>query len=373
MRATTATIDLAALARNLERARQAAPQSRVLAVVKADGYGHGLERVALALRAADGFGVATLTDAERIRRLGLRQRVVLLSGFDEAKDLLDLRALQVDPVIHHESQLRLLEADRKAKPMRVWLKFNTGMNRLGFQPAEARRSYERLRALPWIDPDIVLMTHFASADEPDAGDTLAQCERFAALTEGLPGPRSLANSAALQRFPATHADWVRPGGWLYGMSTFSDRSGAELGLEPAMSLGTRLIAINQLAAGDRIGYGGSYRCPEAMRVGIAAIGYGDGYPRALPSGTPILVAGRRASTVGRVSMDLVAIDLRAVPEAEVGSEVIAWGPTLPVEHIAAAAGTIGYELTCGVTRRVAFAEAGAALSPQTPRVRRSAG
>jgi alanine racemase len=199
------------------------------------------------------------------------------------------------------------------------------------------------------------MTHFACADENDRELTELQMQRFQTALEGLPGERSLANSAALQAFPASHHDWVRPGGMLYGLSTFARRMGRDLGLRPAMSLSTRLISVRDCAAGDRIGYGGSYTCPHAMRVGIAAIGYGDGYPRHAPSGTPVRVAGQSASVVGRVSMDLLAIDLSAAPAAEVGSDVLLWGPALPVERIAEAAGTIGYELVCGVTRRVQFA------------------
>lgn len=364
MRATTATIHLPALRHNLDRVRRLAPRSKVMAVVKADGYGHGLERVAAALSGADAFGVATLADAERLRRAGLRHRIVLFPGFDEAGDLPLVRELGIDCVLHHESQLRLLEQAPAGPPIALWIKLDTGMNRLGFRPCEARRVYERARALAGVG-EIRWMTHFASADEYDREQTEEQVARFTAALRGLPGERSLCNSAALQAFPAYHADWVRPGGMLYGLSTFRGRSGRDLGLEPAMSLSTRLIAVRACEAGERIGYGGSYTCPRAMRVGIAAIGYGDGYPRHAPSGTPVRVAGQTASVVGRVSMDLLAIDLTAAPAADVGSEVLLWGPELPVEHIAEAAGTIGYELVCGVTRRVQFATTGSELRPLT--------
>lgn len=355
MRATTATVHLDALRHNLRRVRSLAPSARVMAVVKADGYGHGLERVARALGQADAFGVATLSDAERLRLCGMEHRIVLLSGFDESADLPLMREWRIDSVVHHESQLRLLERMRPAGPLSLWIKIDTGMHRLGFPPQQAAAVYQRLRALGGVS-EIRWMTHFASADENDRELSEMQMQRFQSAIGNLPGQRSLANSAALQAFPESHGDWVRPGGMLYGLSTFSRRMGQDLGLRPAMSLSTRLIAVHERDAGERIGYGGAYTCPHRMRIGIAAIGYGDGYPRHAPSGTPVRVAGQVASVVGRVSMDLLAIDLDAAPAAEVGSEVLLWGPELPVERIAQAAGTIGYELVCGVTRRVQFAE-----------------
>lgn len=358
MRATTATIHLDALRHNLKRVRSLAPRSKVMAVVKADGYGHGLERVAGALAGADAFGVATLTDAERLRLTGFQHRIVLLPGFDEASDLALLREWRVDSVIHHESQLALLERSPHGAPQNLWIKLDTGMHRLGFAPEQARRVYERVKALRQAG-EVRWMTHFACADENDREATEGQMQRFIDAIAELPGERSLANSAALQAFPASHGDWVRPGGMLYGLSTFARRMGQDLGLKPAMSMTTRLISIQQLAAGDCVGYGGTWRCPQAMRIGIAAIGYGDGYPRHAPSGAPVKVAGQPASVVGRVSMDLLAIDLQTAPAAEIGSEVLLWGPELPVERVAEAAGTIGYELVCGVTRRVQFAQADA--------------
>ncbi|MCB1613810.1 MAG: alanine racemase [Xanthomonadales bacterium] len=354
MRATTATIHLAALRHNLQRVRALAPRSRVMAVVKADGYGHGLERVAQALSAADAFGVATLTDAERLRRAGHGHRIVLLSGFDETRDLALVHELQVDCVLHHEYQLALLERTAVNKALSLWVKIDTGMHRLGFAPEQAQRVYQRLRALPQVG-EIRWMTHFACADENDREQTEAQMQRFGKAIEALPGERSLANSAALQAFPDSQGDWVRPGGMLYGLSTFARKMGCDLGLQPAMSLSTRLISVQTLAEGERVGYGGTYVCPHAMRIGIAAIGYGDGYPRHAPSGTPVKIDGQTAKVIGRVSMDLLAIDLSTAPCAGIGSEVLLWGPELPVERIAEMAGTIGYELVCGVTRRVQFA------------------
>lgn len=354
-RPTAATIHLDALRQNLATVRALAPRSRVLAVVKADGYGHGLERVARALRDANAFGVAALSDAERLRAAGLSQRIVLLSGFDEPSDLAQLRRLDTDTVVHHEEQLRMLEADAGA-PLRLWLKLDTGMHRLGFAPAQARTLHSRLRGLRNVDPDIVLMTHFARSDEFEGDATRRQIEAFEAATRDLPGARSLSNSAGVLGWPRAHADWVRPGGALYGLSPVAGKSGPDLGLQPAMTLTTRLIAINRVARGECVGYGGAYACPEDMDLGIAAIGYGDGYPRLAAQGTVVRVNGVRAPIVGRVSMDLLAIDLRGLPQARVGDPVVLWGRGLPIEDVAAAAGTIGYELACGITRRVRFVE-----------------
>ncbi|MFN3842698.1 MAG: alanine racemase [Rehaibacterium terrae] len=355
-RPTSATIHLDALRHNLARVRALAPRSRVMAVVKADGYGHGLERVARALEGADAFGVASLADAERLRAAGLSQRIVLLSGFDEPADLPLLRRLSLDTVVHHAAQLAMLEADAGGAPIRCWLKIDSGMHRLGFPPDEVAAVHARLRALPGVDTDIALMTHFASSDEFAGDQTREQIARFAAATATLSGERSLANSAAVLGWPDAHADWVRPGGALYGISVVGGKTGADFGLRPAMTLSSRLIAINRVRGGEKVGYGASWQCPEDMPVGVVALGYGDGYPRHAPSGTPMLVNGVRAPIIGRVSMDLITLDLRGAPDARVGDPVVAWGEGLPVEEIAAAAGTIGYELVCSITRRVRFVE-----------------
>ena len=358
-RPTTVTIDLDALRHNLARVRELAPRSKVMAVVKADGYGHGLERVAAALAEADAFGVAALSDAERLREAGLHNRIVLLSGIDEPADLAQLRALDVDTVIHHETQLAMLEADRGEAPLRVWLKFDTGMHRLGFDPALAPSLHARLRALPQVDEEIVAMSHFASSDDFCGAQTVAQLQRFgSSVGATLAAPVSLSNSAAVLGWPDAHRDWVRAGGALYGLSVVDGKTGADFGLRAVMTLSTKLIAINRVAKGERVGYSATWECPEDMDVGVAAIGYGDGYPRTVASGTPVLVNGQRAPLVGRVSMDLMTIDLRTLPNAKVGDEVTLWGPELPVEDIAAAAGTISYELTCSITRRVRAATTG---------------
>jgi alanine racemase len=355
-RTALATIHLGALRRNLARVRELAGNAKVMAVVKADGYGHGLERVGRALADADAFGVAALGDGLRLRAAGIAKRIVVLSGPDEAGDLSEFRRLQLDAVIHHESQLVWLEADRDARPLRVWLKIDTGMHRLGFAPDAARAAHARLRALANVDPDIVLMTHFAASDEFDSPVTPAQIAAFDAATQGLTGARTLANSAGVLGWRQARNDWVRVGGLLYGLSAVEVKSGAVLGFEPAMTLSAKLIAVNRVVRGERVGYAATFECPEDMSIGVAAIGYGDGYPRSAPSGTPVLVKGRRAALAGRVSMDLLAIDLRNVPDAKVGDRVVLWSRDLPVEEIAARAGTIGYDLTCGMTKRVLFVE-----------------
>lgn len=361
-RPTSATIHLDALRHNLARVRALAPGSKVMAVVKADGYGHGLERVARALAGADAFGVAALADAERIRAAGLSNRVVLLSGFDDPADLSLLRALDVDTVVHHDSQLAMLEADAASlstvnatQPLHIWLKLDTGMHRLGFATERAHDIHARLTALRNVAPGIALMTHFASSDAFDGAQTHAQIAAFACVAD-VDGARSLANSAGVLGWPSAHADWVRAGGALYGLSVVDGKSGADFGLRPAMTLATRLIAINRVRKGESVGYSATWTCPEDMDIGVAAIGYGDGYPRSVASGTPVLVRGLRVPLVGRVSMDLMTLDLRAAPHARVGDPVVLWGPQLPVEEIAAAAGTISYELTCSITRRVRFVE-----------------
>lgn len=355
-RSATATIHLDALRANLARVRALAGKARVMAVVKADAYGHGLERCARALSDADAFGVASIADGLRLRAAGHRQRIVVLSGPDAPSDLAELRRLQLDAVIHHDSQLAMLEADRSGPRLRVWLKLDTGMHRLGFSAGRARELHARLSALSSVDPDIVLMTHFASSDEFDNAQTARQTQRFLEATNGLPGERSLSNSAGLLGWPAARGDWVRVGGSLYGLSVAQGKTGADFGFAPAMTLCARLIAINRVKCGERIGYSATYQCPEDMPIGVVAIGYGDGYPRSAPTGTPISIDDAQAAIVGQVSMDLLTIDLRNAPSVRVGDAVTLWGPQLPVETIARHADTISYELTCGVTRRVLFVE-----------------
>jgi alanine racemase len=357
-RSATATIHLDALRDNLARVRALAEGAKVMAVVKADAYGHGLERCARAFADADSFGVASIADGLRLRAAGHRQRIVVLSGPDAASDLAEMRRLQLEAVIHHESQLAMLEAEHGGDPLKVWLKLDTGMHRLGFPPERAHELHARLAALPAVDKAIVLMTHFASSDEFDNELTARQTQSFLDATKDLPGERALTNSAGLLGWPQARGNWVRAGGLLYGLSVVEGKTGAGFGFQPAMTLTTRLVAVNRIARGERVGYGATWECPEDMRIGVAAIGYGDGYPRSARSGTPVLVNDVAAAVIGRVSMDLLTLDLRNAPQAKVGDGVILWGPSLPVERIARHAGTISYELTCGVTRRVLFAEDG---------------
>jgi len=355
-RSAIATISLPALQHNLDRIRTLAPRSRVMAVVKADGYGHGLERVARALASADAFGVAAIADGLRLRASGHRQRIVVLSGIDEPGDLAEVRRLDLDIVLHHDDQLAMLKVDRDSRPVRVWLKLDTGMHRLGFPHARAGALIRQLRDLPQVHSDLVVMSHFANSDVPDDTANNAQITRFEMATAGLSLQRSFANSAGICHFTRAQYEWVRPGGLLYGLGLSPEQSGTALGFKPVMHLSSKLIAIQSFAAGEHIGYAGAYRCDRAKRVGVVAIGYGDGYPRHIGTGAPVLLHAKRASVLGRVSMDLTSIDLDDVPEARVGDRVTLWGDGLPVEDVAASAGTISYDLTCGMTKRVMFLE-----------------
>ena len=354
MRATRALIDLGALRHNLQRVRQSAPQARVMAAVKANGYGHGLLRVAQALTEADAFGVASLEEALVLREGGITQPIMLLEGFFTADELPLLAEHRLQALIHHSHQIEQLEQAGLKQPVEAWLKVDTGMHRLGIPADQAQASWQRLVACQSVDKVLGCMTHLANADDLEDPTTTEQLQRFAQATEGLPGARAIANSAGILGWPASHADWVRPGIMLYGASPLNGRMGADDDLKPVMTLSAELIAVNQLQAGDPVGYGGTWSCPEAMPVGVVSIGYGDGYPRHAPNGTPVLVNGRLVPLIGRVSMDMITVDLRGQPQARVGDPVTLWGAGLPVERVAKAAGTISYELFCGITQRVPF-------------------
>lgn len=351
-RPARACINLPALQHNFQRVRQAAPHSRIMAIIKANAYGHGLVRAAQAMSDADAFGVASPEEGVALRETGFDRRIVLLEGIFTAEDIALVGGYRLDVVVHHVSQLDMLEHSHPARPIDVWLKLDTGMNRLGFEPEAVAHITARLAGLDQVST-VRYMTHFACADDAENNKTAIQLERFTSVLSSSAGERSLANSAAVLAWPDTHADWVRPGIMLYGASPLVGKRADELDLRPVMTLKTQLIAINACQAGDTVGYGGDWRCPEAMSVGVAAIGYGDGYPRHAASGTPLLVNGRRATLIGRVSMDMICIDLRGHEKAAVGDEVILWGDGLPVEDIAACADTISYELLCGVNHRVA--------------------
>ena len=355
--AAHAVIDLEALRHNLARARVTAPESKVMAVIKADGYGHGLLRVAGALSDADSFAVGRMSEALALREAGVTKPLLLLEGVFDAEELSLAAVHDLHCVVHTFEQIELLERADLERPLTAWMKVESGMGRIGFREADAETAWRRLHACASVARPLQLCSHLARADEPEApyaGEQLGRLRAVAERLEPAPAQLSLANSAGLYGHPATHLDWVRPGISLYGVSPFIEGRGTDQGLRPAMTLTTRLIAIQRREEGDPIGYGATYRCPEAMPVGVAAIGYGDGYPRHAAEGTPVLVNGIRARLIGRVSMDMITLDLREVPDAEVGDEVTLWGDGLAVEEIAEGAGTIAYELLCGVTRRVVF-------------------
>jgi alanine racemase len=362
-----ATIHTQALRNNLSLVRCAADDARVWAVVKANAYGHGIERVFEGLRGADGFALLDLNEAQRVRDLGWRGPILLLEGVFELRDLELCSRLDLWHTVHCDAQIDMLAAHKTNVAQRVFLKMNSGMNRLGFAPERYRSAWTRLNALPQVD-EISLMTHFSDAD--GAKGVAAQMAVFAAMTHDLPGERSLSNSAATLRHMA-HADqamgqsstklasdWVRPGIALYGSAPdFPEHSAADWGLRPSMTLAAKIIAVQALSAGASVGYGSSFMAQDAMRVGVVACGYADGYPRICPTGTPVLVDGARTRTVGRVSMDMITVDLTAVPQAGPGSVVTLWGAAangavLSIDEVAACAQTVGYELMCGLASRV---------------------
>ncbi len=348
-----------ALAHNLAQARAAAPDARLWAVIKANAYGHGIERAYDGLRGADGFALLDLAEAQRLRALGWRGPILLLEGAFEPRDLELCSRLHLWHVVHCAEQIDWLAAHKTQQPQRVFLKLNSGMNRLGFRTEVFRSAWARLDALPQVD-EISLMTHFADADAAPGirRDIAAQTAAFDAATQDLPGERSLSNSAAILRHRGLRNDWVRAGIMVYGSAPdFPQHDIRHWQLQPAMTLRSRLIGVQQLQAGDCVGYGSSYVCREAQRIGIVACGYADGYPRHAGSDTPVLVDGVRTGTVGRVSMDMIAVDLTPVPSAQLGSEVTLWGngpggTLLAIDDVAQAAGTIGYELMCAVSQRV---------------------
>lgn len=350
--APRAVIDDSALRHNLAVVRHHAPDSRVWAVIKANAYGHGMLESGVALDSADGFAVARVEEAVRLREAGIEKPVLVLEGAMFADELAAATEHRLQLALHQPGQLALLAKTRLSSALRLWIKVDTGMHRLGFDPADVPAVIERLARYPQVEGLPALMTHLANADDPRDGLTKLQCERLRALDPAADHTLSIGNSAGILAFPASRTHWVRPGIMLYGSSPLMGRTVAELGLRPVMTLGTRLIAVRSLRRGDAIGYGGTYVCEEDMPVGVAAIGYGDGYPRHAPAGTPVLVRGRRVPLVGRVSMDMINIDLRPLPDVAVGDAVTLWGEGLPVDEIAERAGTISYELLCHVTPRV---------------------
>lgn len=350
-------VDLDALRHNLQRVRALAPASRVMAIIKADAYGHGIERTANALPNADAFGVSCLEEAQRLRDAGVRRPVVLLEGPFSIAEFRYIAALELEIVVHTPAQLDQVDRAGASGPAGIWLKVDSGMHRLGFDPADVRAAWDRLRSGAAFGGPIRLMTHLARASMPGDPMTAMQLRRFAEICTDLPGERSIANSAAILSCPESHAQWVRPGLMLYGVSPLRSGNGAAFGLRPAMSLLSELISVRSVRAGESVGYGAAWTCPEDMPIGVVAAGYGDGFPRHARSGTPILVNGKRCAIIGYASMDMLTVDLRNAPEATVGTGVQLWGPGLPVEEIAAHSDTVPYELLCGVHRqRLRFSE-----------------
>jgi len=349
-----ATISRAALAHNLTVAKRHAGRAKVWAVIKANAYGHGIERAARAFEAADGFAVLDFAEAERLRHAGVKKPVLMLEGFFEPADIELLSRHALTPVIHSAEQVKMLAGARLADGLDLYLKVNSGMNRLGFAEAGLGAAYKALRKHPKVR-QITFMTHFADAD--GASGVAGQLASFEALTQPFDvQARCIANSAALIRFPEARADWVRPGIMLYGGSPFADLSAEELGLKPAMTLTSQIIGIQKLERGERIGYGFAYEATRPLTVAIVACGYADGYPRHAPTGTPVLVNGKRARLVGRVSMDMISVDVSDLTDARVGIPVTLWGEGLPADEVGAAAGTLSYELFTKLTARVPVVE-----------------
>jgi len=346
------TINLAALRDNLQQVRRMAPNSSIIAMVKSNAYGHGLARIASALPDAEALGVACCEEGLILRAAGVKNPVVLMEGLFAANELDEAIANHFTLVVHHASQIEMLEKSHPVESIAVWLKIDTGMHRLGFAPREVNDAYTRLMNCASVKKPIGLMTHFAESDSLERAPTLRQIEIFNNVTQHLAGPRSLANSAGIIAWPSAHAEWVRPGIMLYGASPFVGQRGVDHHLQPVMTLTSELIAIHHLTKGSQIGYGGTWTCPEDMNVGVVGIGYGDGYPRHAQNGTPMLINGHSCPLVGRVSMDMITVDLRTQPAAKMGDPVLLWGPSLPVEVIAECSDTTAYELLTRITQRV---------------------
>jgi len=356
-RPTFAQIDLAALRHNYRHAKALAGGGKALAVLKADAYGHGAVAAAQALAAeADAFGVACIEEALELRAAGIKNPILLLEGFFEPAELALIDEHQLWTVIHHREQLQLFLNARFTRPVTVWLKLDSGMHRLGLPPEDYRAAYTQLRHCAHCG-ELVLMSHLARADELRCDYTVQQLAVFERCVGGLPEARSLANSPATLAWPdargqAERGDWIRPGFMLYGWSPLDQIHPAVGELRPVMRLSSALISIRELAAGEPIGYGARYVCERPTRVGVVAIGYGDGYPRHAMNGTPVLVNDKRSRLIGRVSMDMLTIDLTGMPGARIGDPVELWGPSVSILDIARASDTIAYELLTGVTRRV---------------------
>lgn len=351
--AVEAHINLTALAHNLERVRQAAPNSKIMAVIKANAYGHGMIEAAKALAGADAFAVARLHEAIELRQAGIKNEIAVLEGFQSAAELQAFSKHGLQAVVHQPFQIELLRHAQLQQPVQVWLKVDSGMHRMGVAPETVQACWKVLQKMASVSI-VRLMTHLASADDRRSEQTAQQLQTFNKAISGINAETSIANSAGILGWPETHSDWVRPGIMLYGVSPFLDGWGEDEGLELVMTLTSRLIAVKHFKEGDAIGYGASWTCPEDMPIGVVSCGYGDGYPRHAVPGTLVMVNGMPTPLLGRVSMDTICVDLRQQPDAEVGDTVLLWGESMPVEEISQSATTIPYEILCSVTRRVQF-------------------
>lgn len=354
---TKAVIDLSAVRHNLLVAKQAAPESKCIAIIKANAYGHGMVQIAQALTGADAFGVARIDEAISLRDAGITQPILLLEGFTTVDELELVSRYHLESVIHDESQIKILEQS-KSKAISIVLKIDSGMHRLGINPDSITNAIQRLQHCDSVKPCFNIMTHLANADDKNDAKTLEQLDIFYHTIEEYLKKNnaeiSIANSAGILGWPQSHASWNRPGIMLYGVSPFLHSRANKHNLKPVMSLSSNLIAIKKVNKGEALGYGGSYLCEEDKTIGIVAIGYGDGYPRHAKTGTPVLVNGQRCALLGRVSMDMVCVDLSEHKTAKINDSVLLWGEGLPVEEIAESADTIAYELLCNITRRVKF-------------------
>lgn len=350
-RPTHMKINLTALQKNLGCVRKMASGRKVIAMVKANAYGHGIIRIASALASADALGVASLDEGILLREAGIMQPIVLMEGLFSASELSIAAQHDFTLVVHHHPHVEMLEQAKVAKPFPVWLKLNTGMHRLGFDPRHINEIYQRLQNTSAVQKPIGLMTHFAQADCITSQATTQQIDCFNDATQQLSGARSMANSAGIIAWPASHSDWVRPGLMMYGASPITGKTGLDHGLLPVMTLWSQLIAMTHVKKGSKVGYGGTWEAPEDMMVGVVGVGYGDGYPQSAKNGTPVLVNGKVCKLIGRVSMDMLTVDLRQQPFASIGDEVILWGAGLPVEHVARHSDSSPYEILTRMTPR----------------------
>ncbi len=351
-----AFVDISALKHNLQRVRQAAPTSRIMVMLKANAYGHGMLTVAKALQDVDAMAVARVGEGIKLRQAGISRPIVILEGCFDTEEMLQAAQNDLELVIHEPGQIKMLQQQDVSTSVNCWFKVDTGMHRLGFPVAGAMDAYNALCESRCVSGKVGIMTHLSNADDPQDPETDHQIRLIKPLIEKTGAIGSIANSGGILNWPDSHLDWVRPGIMLYGSSPFNGKTGEDDDLRPVMTLQSNLIAVNKCFKGDGVGYGKTWICPEDMPVGVVAIGYGDGYPRHAPSGTPVLVNGRMVPLIGRVSMDMITVDLRTYPQAVTGDQAILWGKGLPAEIVAQHAGTISYDLFCGVTSRVQFVE-----------------